>query len=608
MLVTKGATKDGSTFITYSADSHDLYGSLSVTPARDHLAGSTREIYDWDSGKRLGEIAEVAHTYAVVGNMNEHQLAIAESTFGGREELADPLGKVDYGSLIYVALERAKTAREAIKVITDLVAQYGYASSGESFSISDPNEAWILEMIGKGPGNTGAVWVARRVPDGMISAHANQARIRTFPMNGPDVLHSNDVVSFAKSKGWFSGKDEAFSFADAYAPLDFEALRFCEARVYSVFRRAAPSQKLSSDYVMGKKGAQPLPLFIKPDQKLSLQDTMALMRDHFEGTPLDMRNDVGAGPYQLPYRFRPLTWEVEGKTYGHERAISTQQTGFSFVAQSRSSLPAVVGGVLWFGVDDTYSTVYVPMYASISKAPAPFDTTTGSFHRFSWDAAFWVFNFVSNLAYGRYSDMIVDIQRVQRELEGELISNQAEREKHAMKLQQNSTEAARAYLTAYSDDSARLVTTRWKALGEALLVKYLDGNVRDETGKAQHPPYRDAWYARIVKDTGDHFLVTKETKPKALPRTGYFHAREELGDLASVVPADFPFATEKLVLVPGADKCARPPRCCGSAQTVGQSLMFAPPKEDNDRCGTPSWLVRLPKNDHRPLMQESAGH
>ncbi len=507
-LITKGATVDGSTMITYAADSHELYGELYFTPAADHLPGAMLDIYEWDSGKFLGRIKQVAHTYAVVGNMNEHQVSIGETTWGGREELKDPKAIMDYGSLMYIALQRAKTAREAIKVITDLVAEYGYYSSGESFSIADPNEVWIMEIISKGPDNKGAVWVARKVPDGYICAHANQARIRQFPLNDKEnCLYSPDVISFAREKGYFKGEDKDFSFADAYAPLDYGALRFCEARVWSMFRRAAPSLNLSIDYVKGVKGAQPLPLWIKPDKKLSVHDVMELMRDHFEGTEFDMTKDVGAGPYQLPYRWRPLTWKVDTVTYCNERAVSTQQTGFSFVAQARSWLPAPIGGVLWFGVDDTYSTVYVPMYCGIKQVPHSFAVGTGSFDEFTWESAFWVFNFVANYAYSRYSDMIKDIQKVQRELEGKFLADQPDIEAAALALYKQSPQLARDYLTEYSVKQGDATVQRWKKLGEFLLYKYLDGNVKNELGKVTHPGYPESWYRRIVNETGDHFKV-----------------------------------------------------------------------------------------------------
>lgn len=507
-LITKGASKDGSTMITYAADSHELYGELYFTPAADYQPGTMLEIYEWDTGKFLGRIKQVAHTYSVVGMMNEHQLSIGETTWGGREELKDPKAIVDYGSLMFLALQRAKTAREAIKVMTDLVAEYGYYSSGESFSIADPNEVWIMEMISKGPDNKGAVWVARKVPDGYICAHANQARIRQFPLNDTEnCFYAKDVISVAREKGYFTGADKDFSFADAYAPLDYGALRFCEARVWSMFRRAAPSLNLSIDYVDGVKGAEPMPLWIKPDNKLSVHDVMELMRDHFEGTDFDMTKDIGAGPFALPYRWRPLTWQVDSVTYCNERAVSTQQTGFSFVSQARSWLPDPIGGVHWFGVDDTYSTVYIPMYCGIKEVPKSFAVGTGTFEDFTWESAFWVFNFVANYAYSRYSDMIIDIQKVQRELEGKFLADQSQTEDAAGKLFAQSPQMAREYLTQYSVKLGDTTVQRWKKLGEFLLYKYLDGNVKDELGKVKHPPYPESWYRRVVNETGDHFKM-----------------------------------------------------------------------------------------------------
>jgi dipeptidase len=507
ILVAKGATQDGSTFITYAADSHELYGELYLTPAASHPPGAERDVIEWDTGKKLGRIPQPAATFHVIGNMNEHQVAIAESTFTGRKELKDPTGGIDYGTLMYVALERARTAREAIDVITRLVAEHGYASTGESFSISDPNEVWLLELVGKGPERKGALWVARRIPDGHVSAHANHARIRQFPRDDPkNVLFAKDVVSFAREKGWFSGKDEDFSFADVYDPLDSGKLRACDARVWSVFRRVAPSLELSIDHVTGGPEAPRLPLSVKPDRRLALPDVMALMRDHFEGTPLDLHEGVGAGPFALPYRFRPLTWEVDGKRYWNERAISTQQTGFSFVAQSRASLPGPIGGVLWFGVDDTASTVWTPQYCANRAVPRSFAVGNGDFETFSWDSAFWVFNFVSNWAYGRYADIIQDVRKVQRELEGGFLARQAEVERAALALHQQSPGLARDYLTAYSVEQADLATARWRKLGESLLVKYLDGNVRDSQGAVTHPPYPEAWRRRIAQDEGDEKL------------------------------------------------------------------------------------------------------
>jgi dipeptidase len=505
-LVSKGASKDGSTFITYAADSHELYGELYYTAAADHLPGTMLNIYEWDTGRLMGQIKQIARTYGVVGNMNAHQVAIGETTWGGRPELQDPRAVMDYGSLMYIALQRARTAREAIQVMTGLVSEYGYASSGESFSISDPSEVWILEMISKGPDTKGAAWVALRVPDGYVCAHANQARIRQFPLNDrKNCLYAPDVISFAKEKGYYDGPDKDFSFADAYAPLSYGALRFCEARVYAFFRRVAPSQNLSMDYVKGVPGAEPLPLWIKPDQKLSVRDIMECMRDHFEGTDFDMTLDMGAGPYKLPYRWRPLTWEVDGVEYCNERATSTQQTGFSFVAQSRSWLPDPIGGVLWFGVDDTYSTVYTPMYCCIEKVPQSYAVGKGSFQEFTWESAFWIFNFVSNYAYSRYSDMIQDIQQVQRNLEGRFVADQPGVEAAAMALYHQAPQLAINYLTDYSVKTGDNTVKRWKKLGEHLIFKYLDGNVKNELGEVKHPGYPESWYRKIIEETGEHF-------------------------------------------------------------------------------------------------------
>lgn len=525
-LISKGASSDGSTMITYSADSHTLYGELNFIPAGEHIEGTWIDVYDGDSGKYLGKIRQARRTYAVVGLMNEFQVAVGETTFGGREELMDPKAEVDYGSLMNLALQRGRTAREALQVMTSLVAEYGYASSGESFSISDPNEVWILEMISKGPERKGAVWVARLVPDGYVCAHANQPRIRRFPLQKANnfsnpkqtVFHAADVVNFAREKGYFKGKDEEFSFADAYAPLNFEARRFCEGRVWEFFRRITLDSKQMDaykDYALGIKPADPIPLFIKPDKKLSPRDVMELMRDHFEGTEMDMTKDIGAGPFVLPYRWRPMTWKVDKdakEEYIFERAVSTQQTGFSFVSQSRSWLPNPIGGVLWFGLDDTYSTVYTPMYCGIRRVPASFAKGAGDFSRFSWDSAFWVFNFVANYSYSRYCDMIQDIQPVQRELEGKFFAGQPELEAAALDLFRRSPELSRDYLTAYSVSEGNAVVQRWKKLGEFLIWKYLDGNVRDSQGNVTHPPYPKEWYQRIIKETGDRFRVPEPEK------------------------------------------------------------------------------------------------
>ncbi|MFO8073451.1 MAG: C69 family dipeptidase [Polyangia bacterium] len=525
-LITRDASADGSTMITYAADSHVLYGELYYTPAGRHLPGDTIEIHEWDTGDHLGSIPQVEETYSVVGNINEHQVAIGETTWGGREELKESEGVLDYGSLMYIALQRARTAREAIEVMTSLVEEHGYASSGETFSISDPYEVWIMEMIGKGKEEKGALWVARRIPEGYVAAHANQARIRTFPLNKKkQCLYADDVVDFAREKGWYEGPDEEFSFAGVYAPLTWTSLRFCEARVWAFYNRVAPSLELDTGYIDGDEDAEPLPLYIEPDRKLSVHDVMELMRDHFEGTKWDLSKGVGAGPHELPYRWRPLVWDVEEREEGedgedeeekkpevqyvNERSTSTQQTGFSFVAQSRFWLPDPVGGVLWFGVDDTYSTVYVPMYCGIREAPEPYAVGTGSFDEFSWDSAFWVFNFVSNYSYLRYKDMIQDVRRVQKELESNFIARRTAVEEAAVELHDRAPELARDYLTEYSTAMAEETVERYRELGEFLLWKYLDGNVKDEHGEVEHPGYPRHWYERIIEERGDHFRLRK---------------------------------------------------------------------------------------------------
>lgn len=529
-LITRGATKDGSTMITYSADSHTLYGELYYRPAADWPAGTLLDIYEWDTGKFMGRIEQVPHTYSVVGNINEHQLAIGETTFGGREELAKQPGAImDYGSLIYVTLQRAKTAREAIGVMTSLVEKYGYASSGESFSIADPNEVWIMEMIGKGEGEKGAVWVALRVPEGYISGHANQARITTFPLNDPqNCIFSKDVISFAREKNWFDGKNKDFSFSDVYAPVDFSGARFCDARVWAGFNKVADGMDAYTEYAKGNivHGGENnfptnrMPLWVKPNRQLSVKEVIAMMRDHYEDTPLDMNNDLGAGPYQLPYRWRGMTWKVDSATYLHERAISTQQTGFSFVAQCRSWLPNPVGGILWFGVDDTYSTCYAPMYCGITQIPECFAVGNGDMLTYSETSAFWVFNLVTNFAYLRYSDMIKDIQVVQKDLEDKYLTFVPVIDKAAQTLYTSAgPEAARRFLTEYSVNEANAMTQRWKQLGNYLLVKYIDGNIKkEENGKflrneygepaaPLHPGYPEWWYRAIINSTGDQFKI-----------------------------------------------------------------------------------------------------
>lgn len=529
-LISKGASADGSTFITYAADSHTLYGELYHWPAADWPAGSKLKVVEWDTGRPLGEIDQVLHTYSVIGNMNEHQVAIGETTYGGRSELGSQSGAVmDYGSLMYIALQRARTAREAIQIMGDLVEKYGYASSGESFSIADPNEVWILEMIGKGDGEKGAVWVALRVPDGYISGHANQARITTFPLDDQkNCLYSKDVISFAREKGWFKGLNKDFSFSDVYAPVDFSGARFCEARVWSGFRKVAGGMDEYTDYAKGvvKHGGENnfavnrMPLWVKPDRPVTIQDVIGMMRDHFEGTDLDMAKDPGAGPFSLPYRWRGLTWQVDSVDYCNERAISTQQTGFSFIAQSRSWLPDPIGGILWFGVDDTYSTCYVPMYCGITSVPECFSVGNGDMLTFSETSAFWTFNLVTNLAYLRYSSMIVDIQKVQKELEDKFISYVPVIDKAAETLLSKGGEVmARKFLTEYSVNEAGNMNRTWKELANYLLVKYMDGNIKQEKdGKFQRtefglppgplqPGYPEWWRRDVVNATGNRLKV-----------------------------------------------------------------------------------------------------
>lgn len=527
-LITKGASADGSTMITYAADAHVLYGELYHWPAADYPEGSMLKVYEWDTGKYLGEIEQVEHTYNVVGNMNEYQVAIGETTYTGRTELRDTTGIIDYGSLIYIALQRSRTAREAIKTMTDLVKKYGYYSTGESFSISDPNEVWIMELIGKGPGVTGAVWVARQIPDGYISGHANHARITTFPFqkennfNDPNqtTYHSPDVISFAREMGYFDGKDKNFSFSDTYAPLDFGGARFCEARVYAGFNKVASGMEKYEDYAMGENLDNRMPLWVKPDKKLSVRDVMNMMRDYYQGTPMDMTKDVGAGPYGNIVRWRPLYWEVNGETYFNERAISTQQTGFSFVSQSRSWLPDAIGGIIWFGVDDTYSTVYVPMYTSMTRIPEPYAHGNGSIMEFSETSAFWAFNQVSNFAYTRYSYMIPEIQKVQDKLELGFIEEVKGIDKAAQEIYKNDPEQAVRFLTDYSVAQGNKTLKCWKKLYRHLFTKYMDGNIKEANPlpegqyytppKVEQPGYSEEWYKLIIEETGDKFKVKGE--------------------------------------------------------------------------------------------------
>ncbi|MBN2480394.1 MAG: C69 family dipeptidase [Bacteroidales bacterium] len=510
-LITKGATTDGSAMISYSADSHVLYGELYFWPASDHPAGSTVDVYEWDTGEYLGTIPQVRHTYSVVGNMNEHQVAIGETTFGGRPELEDTTGIIDYGSLMYMTLQRAGTAREAIRIMDELLQEYGYYSSGESLSISDPEEVWIMELIGKGPGNKGAVWVARRVPDGYICGHANQSRITTFPLNDPDnCLYADDVISFAREMGYYNGPDEAFSFSDAYAPVDFEGARFCESRVWSGFRKVADDMDRYLDFIKGENLNNRLPLWIKVNRKLTIKDAMDLMRDYFQDTELDMTKDYGASPFQSIVRWRPLTWVVDGVEYFNERAISTQQTGFSFIAQSRSWLPDPIGGILWFGVDDTYTTVYAPMYCGVTAVPESYAAGNGAMMEFNGDAAFWVFNQVSNFAYTRYNAIVPYVRDEQKKLEARYMEETGKVDQEALSLYNSNPGEALKYLTAYSVNAGNYTVEKWKKLYAFLFTRFMDGNVKtkvegQQNPEVEQPGYSKAWYRILVEQTGDKF-------------------------------------------------------------------------------------------------------
>ena len=531
-ICSRGASVDGSTMITYAADSHTRYGQLRFHKGGDHPEGETVKLYNYGNGKFQIEIPQARHTYSVVGFINECQLAIGETTWGGIEPLSkgNDMG-IDYGNLIYLALQRAKNCREAIMVMARLVNTYGYADGGESFSLCDPNETWIFEITSKGS-EKGAVWVARRVPEGYVCGHANQARITTFPkmhrgapqvsidfsnirdIHNKDIecVYANDVVSFARKNNLYNGSDSEFSFADTYNPLTFSGLRACEARVYAMFNRVNSDMKRYEKFAMGDATAERLPLWIKPDHKLSVHDVMELMRDHYEGTPMDMNGDVGAGPFHCPYRWRPMDFEVGGQKYIHERAISTQQTGFSFVAQCRAWLPDKLGGIIWFGVDDTYSTVYCPMFCGINQIPECFEEGNGSMSEYSETAAFWLFNRVSNFCYLRYDSMIVDVRRVQGELEKDFIQIV-----DGVSQQYENYDDARlvASLNRTSNQCADRMMRRWTQLDRLLLMKYIDGNIKQTDGERikttptgvvafpKQPPYPDWFYRQIVQDHGD---------------------------------------------------------------------------------------------------------
>ena len=518
LIAAPGTTTDGSSMITYAADSHVLYGELYEKQGGVHEPGTMRDVIEWDTQKYLGQIPETPVTYSRIGNMNEHGLTIAESTWSCKPE-TEGSGLIDYGSLIYITLERAKTAREAVDIMTDLVKKYGYASGGESFSIADPNEVWILEMTGKGKEDPGAVWVARRIPDNAISGHANHSRIHTFPLKDKEnTLYSDDVISFARKMGYFDGKDKDFDFSRAYAVYDMGALRGCDARVWSYFNRFAADGEMDKYLPWITRGeGEPMPLWIVPEKKISANDMKWMMRDHFEGTPFDMTQDIGAGPFDVPYRWRPMTYTVDGKEYTHERAIATQQTGFSFVSDMNKNRPEAMRGILWFGCDDANTSVYIPIFNSTVTAPYEVKEGNGDMLTLSWDALFWVNNYVTNQAYNRYSQMIPDIRAVQTPLENDVEAAVTMTQEEITGLDY---EQQAEILDALSKHWATKVTKDYKKLGDFLFVRYMDGNIkpvnedgtfkRTETGVPANPSwggYNERYFRSIVNEQGDRLRV-----------------------------------------------------------------------------------------------------
>lgn len=541
IMVTRGASKTGSTMVSYTADSHTLYGALSFLPAATYPAGSMCVIREWDTGKILGQIPQVSQTYSVVGNMNEHQLVIGESTWGGRSELSDTTALIDYGSLMYLALQRCKTAREAVEFMGQIVSQFGYYSSGESISIADGKEVWYLEIISKGMkmvqdkktkqwsnANKGAVWVALRVPDGMISAHANHARITTFPLNDPqNCLYSKDVIEFAREKGFFSGSDAEFSYSDAYCPLDFGGARGCEARVWSMFRRACTdgSMEKYEDYALGHNLTNRMPLWIKPTEKLDVKDVASLMRDHYQGTKMDMTKDLGAGPFELPYRWRPMNFTANGTEYVNERAISTQQTGWWYVGESRSWLPDALGGVFWFGVDDTYTSPLTPIYCGSTRVAECLAVGNGSMTKYSPTSMFWIQQRVTNFAYLRYNVIYKDVKRSMDRWENALYAQQQSVDATAAALYEKSPAEAKRFLTDYSVNTAQNLFQIWKSLDEYLLVKFIDGNIKKESQEGVfidngnnfdipvsplQPGYNEEWKKMVAGDPWSEILKVKK--------------------------------------------------------------------------------------------------
>ena len=527
-IVGKKASVDGSVMCSYSADDYGMFQNLCHFPAGKHAKGEMRKIYDWDTNKYHGEIPEAAETYNVIGNINEWQVTIGETTYGGREEMADSTGIMDYGSLIYVALQRSKTAREAIKVMTTLANTYGYNSEGETFTICDPNEAWIMEMMGKGAGSKGAVWVALRIPDDAICAHANQSRIGKFNMKDKkNVMYAKDVVSFARSKGWFQGKDADFSWKMAYAKPDFSGRRFCDARAWAMLNHFYDMSPYL-DWALGKNpDAQDMPLWVVPNKKVSVQDVENVMRDHYEGTPLSVADgsDIGGGIWEMPYRPTPLMYKVDGKQYFNERPVSTQQSGFVFVSQMRSWLPREIGGVFWFANDDANMAAFTPVYCSMTERPECYNTPGVDALHFSKKNAYWVCNMTSNMVYPRYSLMFPTLKEVRDSLTNSYFAAQAGVEKKAQELYAQNPQAAVKYLNDYSVEKAQQMLARWNQLFEFLVVKYNDMIIKptDKNGTFEKTPYGlgarpvrpgypEKFAKQLVKQSGDKFLVPEEKK------------------------------------------------------------------------------------------------
>ena len=518
-IVTKGASTDGSVMVTYAADSHQLYGALYFTPKGNFKPGAMLRVDEWDTGKYLGDIAQIPQTYTTIGNMNEHSLIITETTFGGRPELEDPNGIIDYGSLIYITLQRAKTAREAIATIAELTETYGYASSGESFSIADKNEAWIMELISKGKYGKGIVWVARRIPDGYVSAHANQARITTFPLNDPEnCLYSKDVISFARERDFFSGEDKDFSFCDTYAPLDFGAMRGCEARVWSFFHSITEGMNKYIDFAMGVNPDNKMPLWVKPTEKISPKQLFDAMRDHYEGTPMDMTTDIGAGGHHLPYRWRPMYFKVDDIEYCNERATATQQTGFWICGQARENKV----GILWFGVDDAATSALTPIYVNTTEIPWCVSEQNGSMLKYSDTSLFWITNRVAQFAYLRY-DLIGNKVREYVDTWENNMLKEVENIDNAIAATSNAKKQAKI-ATSYSLNRAQQLFNKWTELDKYLMVKYIDGNVKGEDengkfidngngkdipGKIGQPGYSEKWKRAVAADNGRILEVVK---------------------------------------------------------------------------------------------------